>query len=470
MEPHCIGKKQNFLIQKETNTKTRLVNGKPGVCSIYFPGIGVMFTQIASFALLGLFSGLGGHGQPLQGTEVAWQTAKVFDVPTQTDPVITEIINDYLDRLVSLGYDRDRQGIWLQSEWAFLADHRGNNPFPAASLTKIATSLAALDKWGLDHQFVTRFYADGPIQNGVLQGNLIIEGGDDPLFVWEEAIAVGNGLNQLGIQEITGDLIIVGNFAMNFKTAPGIAGALFKQAVNESQWSGVIETAFAALPPGTPRPQVKILGQITPQATLPPMAQPILERRSLSVGALVKQMNIYSNNEMAEMLANAAGGTPVVMQTALRLAQIPASEIQLQNGSGLGVDNRLSAVAVTRLYQALQAQLQPQGLNLDDLFPVMGRDRRGTLEWRSMPKGLTVKTGTLNEVSALAGVIPTQERGTVWFSIINGGRNFDRLRAEQDRMLQRIAQHWQISPQALEPGPNDAIQLGDPQRNQFLAP
>ncbi|MFN9174224.1 MAG: D-alanyl-D-alanine carboxypeptidase [Synechocystis sp.] len=425
-----------------------------------------MFAKFLSLAILGLFSGLGGNGQPLQGTEVAWQTAKLFDVPTQTDPVITEIINDYLDRLVSLGYDRDRQGIWMQSEWAYLADNKAETPLPAASLTKIATSFAVLDKWGLDHQFVTRFYADGPIQNGVLQGNLIVEGGYDPLFVWEEAITVGNALNQLGIREITGNLVIVGNFAMNFKTEPDIAGALFKWAIDQGQWSGLIEKQFTNLPPATPRPQVKILGQITNQATVSPNAQPILEHQSLPVAALLKQMNIYSNNDMAEMFANSVGGAPVVTQTALRLAQMPASEIQLQNGSGLGVDNRISPQAITRLYQALQTQLQPHGMNIDDLFPVMGRDRQGTLEWRNMPQGLTVKTGTLNEVSALAGVIPTQERGTVWFSIINGGPNFDRLRAEQDKMLQRIAQHWQISPQDLAPGPTDKILLGDRQRNQ----
>ncbi|MEB3228621.1 MAG: D-alanyl-D-alanine carboxypeptidase [Synechocystis sp.] len=429
-----------------------------------------MLATFLSFAFLGLFNGGGGAATPLLGTEVAWQTAKVFDVPTQPDPVITDIIEDYLDRLASLGYDRERQGIWLQSDWAFLADNQAHQAFPAASLTKVATSLAALDKWGADHQFTTRFYADGPIQGGVLQGNLIIQGDYDPLFVWEEAIAVGNGLNQLGIQEVQGNLIIVGRFPMNFNTDPGITGALFKQAVNETQWSGIVKQAFAELPPGTPRPGVKILGQITPQGTLPPNAQPLLERRSLPMAALLKQMNIYSNNDMAEMLADSVGGAAVVIQTALRLAQMPASEIQLQNGSGLGVDNRLSPQAVTRLYQALQAQLQPQGMNIDDLFPVMGRDRQGTLEWRGMPKGLTVKTGTLNEVSALAGIIPTQERGTVWFSIINGGRNFDRLRAEQDKVLQRIAQHWQILPEDLTPGPTDEIQLGDPQRNQRPSP
>jgi D-alanyl-D-alanine carboxypeptidase/D-alanyl-D-alanine-endopeptidase (penicillin-binding protein 4) len=425
-----------------------------------------MLATVLSLAILGGFGGAASNGQPLQATGVAWHNAKLFDLPTQADPVITGIINDYLDRLVSLGYDRTRQGIWLQSDWAFLADNQGNTAMAAASLTKVATSLAALERWGIDHQFTTQFYGDGPIENGVLQGDLIIAGNHDPLFVWEEAIAVGNALNQLGIQTVRGNLIIIGDFAMNFNTDPGITGALLKQAINERQWSGLIERAFAELPAGTPRPSVEILGQVVDQATVPPTAKPLLKHQSLRLAELLKQMNIYSNNDMAEILTASVGGPAIVIQTALRLAQMPAAEIQLQDGSGLGVDNRLSPRAVTRLYQALADQLQPHGMDIDDLFPVMGRDRQGTLEWRSMPKGLTVKTGTLNDVSALAGTIPTQERGTVWFSIINGGPNFDRLRAEQDKLLQRIAQHWQIAPQDLAPGPNDQIVLGDPQRNQ----
>jgi len=423
-----------------------------------------MMEKILGATVLALLS-WGGSGEPLVGQEVAWQEAKVFAVPTEVDPAITAIINNYLDRLESLGYDRNRQGIWLQSEWAYLGYNQAENAFPAASLTKIATSVAALNKWEPNHRFVTRFYGDGPVENGVLQGNLIIAGDNDPLFVWEEAIAVGNALNQMGIREVSGDLMVVGNFAMNFEEDPTLAGALFKQGVNQQQWSGLVEKAFQNLPENASRPQVKIAGQVRTQAILPPNAQPLLDHQSVPLAALLKQMNIYSNNYMADMLANAMGGAAIVAQTTSQLATIPAAEIQLQNGSGLGVDNRLSPRSVTKMYQVLDQQLQPHGLTIADIFPVMGRDRRGTLEWRSMPQGLTVKTGTLNEVSALAGIIPTQERGTVWFSIINGGRNFDRLRVEQDRVLQQIADHWQVLPQDLNPGPMDEILLGDPARN-----
>ena len=57
-----------------------------------------------------------------------------------------------------------------------------------------------------------------------------------------------------------------------------------------------------------------------------------------------------------------------------------------------------------------------------DFFPVAGRDRTGTMVDRNIPYGITVKTGTLWEVSALAGMIPTAERGPIWFAIINNQR------------------------------------------------
>jgi len=40
----------------------------------------------------------------------------------------------------------------------------------------------------------------------VLQGDLIITGSGDPFLVWEEVIALGNSLNQLGIKRVTGNL------------------------------------------------------------------------------------------------------------------------------------------------------------------------------------------------------------------------------------------------------------------------
>jgi D-alanyl-D-alanine carboxypeptidase/D-alanyl-D-alanine-endopeptidase (penicillin-binding protein 4) len=49
-----------------------------------------------------------------------------------------------------------------------------------ASNNKILTTAAALTKLGPDYRFETHIFADGPIDSGILKGNLIIRGSGDP--------------------------------------------------------------------------------------------------------------------------------------------------------------------------------------------------------------------------------------------------------------------------------------------------
>ena len=88
------------------------------------------------------------------------------------------------------------------------------------------------------------------------------------------------------------------------------------------------------------------------------------------------------------------------------------------------------------------------------------------MENRAIPVGTAVKTGTLNRVSALAGVIPTRDRGRIWFAIINGGSQTEYLRREQDRLLQRLVNHWQLN--SLDLTHSSTSYLGDPLRNQII--
>jgi D-alanyl-D-alanine carboxypeptidase/D-alanyl-D-alanine-endopeptidase (penicillin-binding protein 4) len=175
-------------------------------------------------------------------------------------------------------------------------------------------------------------------------------------------------------------------------------------------------------------------------------------------------MNIYSNNEIAEMLAQSVGGAQVVAQVAAAAAKVPQAEIQLLNGSGLALENRISPRAATAMLMAIEDKYQSQSLGVKDLFPTSGRDKVGTMIHRSIPIGTTIKTGTLNTVSALAGVIPTRDRGQVWFAIINHGNDVSQFRQQQDLFLQRLSQHWQLS--TLQPPVTTSVSpyLGDPSR------
>lgn len=401
--------------------------------------------------------------------DAAWVQSLVAPSP---DPMAQLAVQQHLGALAALGFSSDRQAVWMQTGNQVLVEHQGSTPIPAASLTKTATTLAALATWGPNHQFETVFSTNAPIQAGVVQGDLIVQGNGDPFFVWEEAIAVGNALNQAGIRQVQGNLIVAGNFMMNFDTNPLAGGTALKQGLNASAWSNEIETQYQSLPAGTPRPQVVIqgavkLGEAQPQATV------VLRHQSMPLVDLLKAMNVYSNNFMAETLANTLGGASAVTQKVIEITKIDPAEIQLINGSGLGMENRLSPRAVTTMMVATQRYLLARQLTIADVYPVIGRDG-GTLKWRNLPAGTVLKTGTLDEVSALAGVLPTRDRGLVWFTVINlGAGEISTFHQQQDLLLSKVQQGWgaAASP-SIEPtdhSQDNENRLGATARNQLIS-
>ncbi|MDJ0651104.1 MAG: D-alanyl-D-alanine carboxypeptidase [Xenococcaceae cyanobacterium MO_188.B19] len=402
--------------------------------------------------------------EPLQ--LVSWQETPIFNLPVnQTDPKIHSIINKYLANLKQKNINPQAQGIWLQSDWQELASHQGTKPVSAASLTKIATTLAALGKLGADYQFVTRVYHTGQIQQGILKGDLIVAGNGDPFFVWEEAISIANTLNQLGIREITGNLIVNKKFYMNYESEPEKAVKLLYQALNVDSWTSEITKQFQSLPITTPSPQLTIAGKTSVMRGIPANTKLILIHKSLPLSEILRQMNIYSNNKMAQMLADEVGGASEVARYAIKKTGVAPAEIQLINGSGLGVENRMSPRTASKMLLAIDTLLKPFNLQVLDIFPVAGRDSIGTMENRNLPSGTTVKTGTLNQVSALAGYIALDEERRVWFTIINNGWQIRHFRKQQDQLLQQLTQHWDYSSDKFAEGSESQVYLGDPARN-----
>jgi serine-type D-Ala-D-Ala carboxypeptidase/endopeptidase (penicillin-binding protein 4) len=399
-----------------------------------------------------------------------------FVLPTDPEPATAAVLQQYLKELSQKG-PSGGQAVWMQSGPVLLGSKQGTVPLPAASLTKIATSLASLHTWGPSHQFETLFSATGPIENGVVQGDLVVRGSGDPLFVWPEAIAVGNSLNRMGIKRITGDLVIETNFAMNYQVNQAVAGQMLKQALNAKTWQRAAIYHHSMMAKGTPKPQVAIAGNVRviplhsrgiPNQTL------LLRHRSLTLAQILKVMNIHSNNDMSQMLADLQGGAQIVAHKAAAAGGFPQTEIQLINGSGLGVENRISPRGAAAMLVAIQRYLRPHNLNVSDLFPVSGRDRNGTMSSRHMPTATVIKTGTLRDVSALAGVMPTRDRGLVWFTIINRGNDVLGLRVKQDQFLQQLLQKWGAAsapPTAIVPHPstiNVESHLGDAERNEII--
>lgn len=349
-------------------------------------------------------------------------------------------VQSYIKRMVALGGSQEAHGVWIQSGGRLLDSHQGTSALPSASVTKVATTLVALETFNPDHRFTTLIKCIGSIKNGVLQGDLIIQGGEDPLFVWEEAIKIGNLLTSKGIKSVSGNLIITGKFYMNFESSPRIAGDLFKQSLNSDFWSGDAETQYRNLPANTPRPKITIDGEVKILLTSPNGAKLLIHHDSLPLAELLKKMNRYSNNLMADMLAESVGGASVVTQKAADLAGVPRNEVQLVNGSGLGEANRMSPRAAVGMFLAIARYLKPYNMTIADVFTVISKDE-GILDERKLPKLAVIKSGSLNTVSTLAGALPTQKQGIVWFAIFNSGGDLQLFRLEQELLLKHLVEN-----------------------------
>ncbi len=78
-----------------------------------------------------------------------------------------------------------------------------------ASVSKLYLTAAALDRWGPQHRFTTRLLGEGgPDADGVLDGDLILEGGGDPALTTEDLWRLVQRLHQAGVREVTGSLLV----------------------------------------------------------------------------------------------------------------------------------------------------------------------------------------------------------------------------------------------------------------------
>jgi D-alanyl-D-alanine carboxypeptidase/D-alanyl-D-alanine-endopeptidase (penicillin-binding protein 4) len=90
--------------------------------------------------------------------------------------------------------------------------HGEDRAFNPASVMKLVTTLAALDSLGPAHAFKTLVWLDGELREGVLTGNLVLQGGGDPGMTAERFWLLLRELRQRGIREIRGDVLLDNRF------------------------------------------------------------------------------------------------------------------------------------------------------------------------------------------------------------------------------------------------------------------
>ncbi|NNE80051.1 MAG: D-alanyl-D-alanine carboxypeptidase/D-alanyl-D-alanine-endopeptidase [Silicimonas sp.] len=83
-----------------------------------------------------------------------------------------------------------------------------NTPLPPASTLKVVTALYALDKLGGDHRFATRVLTTGPIEDGRIEGDLILAGGGDPTLDTDRLAELARLLREAGVTEVSGRFLL----------------------------------------------------------------------------------------------------------------------------------------------------------------------------------------------------------------------------------------------------------------------
>ncbi|MGA8033792.1 MAG: D-alanyl-D-alanine carboxypeptidase/D-alanyl-D-alanine-endopeptidase [Casimicrobiaceae bacterium] len=82
---------------------------------------------------------------------------------------------------------------------------RPRNP---ASVMKLVTTYTALELLGRDYRWKTEAYLGGPLEHGVLHGDLILKGHGDPKITKEQWQAFIAALRDKGLDAIDGDLVL----------------------------------------------------------------------------------------------------------------------------------------------------------------------------------------------------------------------------------------------------------------------
>ena len=393
----------------------------------------------------------------------------------------------------------------LSGKSAPLLSYRTDAAMNPASVMKLVTTYAGLELLGPAYTWTTPVYADGPISNGVLAGNLIIQGRGDPKLVMERLWLLLRRVRGLGIRAIAGDIVLdrsafaasaqnPGDFdgealrpynvlpdallvnyksvVMTFVPSPGsgaasvsfdppLAGVSMQASVplsagNDGRASlaecgdyraqlkadfadparlvfngsypvacGEKVWAIAYSDPASYSQRViaglweemgGTLGGRVRDGVAPPGLRPAFVMESPPLAEVIRDINKFSNNVMAQQLfltlslRRPEGSTAEASREAVRgwwQARFGADDIPVfDNGSGLSRTERITPQALARMLQAAYASgAMPELMASLPITGVDGTLRRG--KSRVSQGAAHLKSGSLRDAAALAGYVHT---------------------------------------------------------------
>ena len=368
--------------------------------------------------ILLLFSSI--QAQDVRTAQAGSPAGDVRIVPAERS--LTVSATNYVNQLALRGFNLESQGILIESldGRSVFAELNSNVGFNPASVIKVATSFAALSKFGCDYHFETAFYADGNIdkKTHTLKGNLVLGTAGDPMLTTIDVSRLVRDVVHAGITRVDGDLVVTGPFTFGTNSTTDKAT---KALVITLQRIGVH------------------MGKVVNGGSI--RGTKLTSHVSESLRDILFHQNAHSINWIAERVGEAVGGPKGVEAFLVRDVGIAQRDIYISHTSGLDF-NRITPRATIQLFRELVFWLNLNNLQPQDLLPVAGVDA-GTLKGRFAGeefRGAVIgKTGTLpgtdGGVSTLAGIAYTRDRGPVLFAIFNTQGSVITYRKLQDNFL-----------------------------------
>jgi D-alanyl-D-alanine carboxypeptidase/D-alanyl-D-alanine-endopeptidase (penicillin-binding protein 4) len=318
-----------------------------------------------------------------------------------------------------------------------------------ASTAKLATSVALLSVTRPDQRLTTRVVA------GARPGEVVLVGGGDPTLsaapagtatVYEGAARVATlaaAARKAGVRTVTRVVVDSTLFA-----GPGMAPSwdprdvtggyitpVTAAMVDAGRQDGLRARSTApdleagkALAAALGSPKAAVV-----RGTAPAGAATLAEVGSQPIPRLVEQMLLASDNVLAEVLSRQiaiAEGRPAsftgaadATRTVLSRLRLPAGGDKLLDGSGLSLQDRVTPALLAGLLRVASGPADPRLHALVPGLPISGY--LGTLDdrYRTGPAALAAgevraKTGTLDGVSSLAGLVRGADGRLLVFAVV----------------------------------------------------
>lgn len=341
-------------------------------------------------------------------------------------------------------------------------ERRPDDPLVPASTTKLVTATAALLQLGPDERLATRVLATAPAADGVVPGDLVLVGGGDPLLATADYVArfrnqpqtftdldaLAASVEAAGVRRVEGSVVGDETRYDQERYVAGWPARYIDQNVTGPLSALAVNDGFAAYPtPGAtdvplePAEQpavnaaevftrlleargVEVVGP--PRAGAAPAGAPELAViESPPMSQVVAQLLTESDNSTGELLlkelgARAGAGTTAAgrerARSLLEVAEVDVGAVVVGDGSGLSLDNRASCSLLVDLLERPET-----GPVLDAGLAVAGET--GTLSRRfsgtDLEGSLRAKTGSLNTVSALAGIVQDDDPPLTFAYVVN---------------------------------------------------